>query len=395
MLLVGAGLLVRSFLGSSRSTRASTRTACSRCGSRLPAGADTTARQPRAPSTTAARAGRARCPACDAAAVDAACRSVAGDCTTSPTRRGARRRSQARRRCPDYVRGVSPGFFEAMRHPAHCAAALRRDATRPSAPQVVDRQRGDRPALLRRRGPDRQAHQVGTAGVADGRGSRSSASSATSTRGARGPTTTADDLLSRRAEPRAVAVDLVVRTRTDPASASRGACAGEVHGARPRTAGRTTSRRWRTCVRDSTARAALQRRSLLTVFAAVALLLAAVGIYGVHGVLGQPADARDRRPHGARRATRATCCGWSSGRGWRWPVAGIAHRPRRARFALTRVMASLLYGVARPTRRRSRGGRGPARGRGARGLLRARAPRGEGRPDGRAALRVRYEVPAR
>ena len=63
-----------------------------------------------------------------------------------------------------------------------------------------------------------------------------------------------------------------------------------------------------------------------------------------HRLQRHAADAGDRHPDGARRAARATCCAWSSGRRSSSPLAGIVVGGAGA-LLLTRLMEGLLFQV--------------------------------------------------
>ena len=82
---------------------------------------------------------------------------------------------------------------------------------------------------------------------------------------------------------------------------------------------------------------------LLATFAAVALLLSAIGIYGVTSVRRRPADPRDRHS-AALGASRGDVLALVLGRAVRLTMLGIAAGLAGA-LALTRVLTSLLYGV--------------------------------------------------
>ena len=84
------------------------------------------------------------------------------------------------------------------------------------------------------------------------------------------------------------------------------------------------------------------RASLISIFAGLALILAAVGLYGLIKLYGHAADARDR--HSRRRARRhGRCCCRSCGRAWR-RASGIAIGLVGA-VAAARALSAFLFGV--------------------------------------------------
>ena len=86
---------------------------------------------------------------------------------------------------------------------------------------------------------------------------------------------------------------------------------------------------------------------LLAIFAGTALLLSSVGIYGVLALYRYPADARYRYSHGARASQGQIV----------WDVLGFAVRLAGIGLTVgiagallgTRLLSSLLYGMARST----------------------------------------------
>jgi putative ABC transport system permease protein len=136
------------------------------------------------------------------------------------------------------------------------------------------------------------------------------------------------------------AQDLVVKTDVDPASMASAVrkAVGEIDKDQPVSNIRTME----TILADSIAR---QRFSmlLLAIFAAVALVLAAVGIYGVmsYSVAQRTHEIGIRMALGAQTGTVLKL---AVGYGLKLVVAGIAIGLVAA-FALTRVMSSLLFGV--------------------------------------------------
>ena len=84
---------------------------------------------------------------------------------------------------------------------------------------------------------------------------------------------------------------------------------------------------------------------LLGLFAGLALVLAAVGVYGVVSYSVEPAHPRDRHPHGARRPVGDDVLGLVLGQGWCLVLIGLGVGLAGA-FVATRQLASLVYGVS-------------------------------------------------
>ena len=83
--------------------------------------------------------------------------------------------------------------------------------------------------------------------------------------------------------------------------------------------------------------------TLLGIFAAVAVVLAAVGIYGVICVRRRPADEGDRHQNGAWR-TRSEVVRLVLGQSLTWTVVGIVLGLGGA-AAVTRYLEGLLFGL--------------------------------------------------
>ena len=184
---------------------------------------------------------------------------------------------------------------------------------------VVRHQRDDGAPLLARRRPRRQAHHARPTPTTRTTGARSSAwcrtcgsSSWPPSRSRRCTCSYAQAGLLRAAPPRR-------QHEGGPDGTGGGGAQGRV-GDRQRPAG-LERRTMEEVLSESLAR---QRFSmlLLGIFAAVALVLAAVGHLRRDELLGRAAYARDRHPHGARRAARRRA--EAGGR------AGLEARPRRA-----------------------------------------------------------------
>jgi len=136
-------------------------------------------------------------------------------------------------------------------------------------------------------------------------------------------------------------MNLVIRTRTDPMSLAS-AVKKEIQSIDPEqpVAAVRTMEQWV----DSAAAAPRYRTILLGVFAAVALLLSAVGIYGVmsYTVSQRTNEIGIRLALGARRSDVLKLI---VGRGMMLALTGIG-AGLAAAFALTRLMSSLLFGVS-------------------------------------------------
>ena len=117
---------------------------------------------------------------------------------------------------------------------------------------------------------------------------------------------------------------------------------------------------------------------VLAVFAGLAIVLAAVGIYALTVTLGEPANIGNRHPHGARREDGG-CLQVGAGRGARHEPARRGHRHRGSLLDHTPVGRRAIW----PHRNRSinlRGGRRGTCGHRAAGLLHPSPPRNEGGP---------------
>ena len=131
-----------------------------------------------------------------------------------------------------------------------------------------------------------------------------------------------------------------IRTATDPSSL-RVAIERELHG----VDGQMPISRERTMTEVLSGAVARQSFNmvLLSIFAGVALVLAAIGIYGLMSVLGRSAEAGNRYPHGARGRPRQDARVVLR-EGMTLAVLGVVLGLLLA-YGMTRLLASLLFGV--------------------------------------------------
>ena len=83
---------------------------------------------------------------------------------------------------------------------------------------------------------------------------------------------------------------------------------------------------------------------LLTIFGAIALLLAAVGVYGIMSYSVEQAT-HDISVRLALGADRRDIMSLVVGQGMKLAGAGVAHRHGRRPFGASRLLARMLYGV--------------------------------------------------